>query len=93
MSWIERAYVGQKVVCVDDDWNEIGESGGDSGTPSVLEICTIYEVLVLTTGAVALELKEYPDYGFEAAAFKPAKDTTLQVEAIKRAALNIPEHV
>lgn len=94
MSWIERAQIGDRVVCLrgDGDWRNDRDIGPASYpvADSVYTIARIYP----SNGKIYLFLDEISlTQGFNAESFKPAKDTTLQVASIIRAALNIPEHV
>lgn len=95
MSWIERAKVGDKVVCVKRGlWVTAFGPSLHSVDPKFGDVCTIREILPLEGGRIYFVLCGYhPRVRFLAHNFKPVRDTTLQVEAIKRAALNIPEHV
>lgn len=95
MSWIERAYVGQKIVCVRPNehvW--IGTiSGPTTYAPRLNEICEITEIVSNHDG-IYLALAGYGSISiFHQRWFKPVKDTTLQVEALKRICLNTPERV
>lgn len=100
MSWIERAKVGDKAVCFRGVENIFFR---DEKSPVVGGIYTIREIECLG-GKIGLRFCEinnrkynyrqgYVECAFSFEVFRPVCDTTLQVEAIKRAALNIPEHV
>ena len=91
MSWVERAKVGDKIVCI---------KVGNYGRWKLLTVGAVYTIsringpeCVLDTSPCYFGLQEF-DFAqaghFDCVAFKPAKDTTLQVEAIKRAALDVP---
>ena len=84
MDWIRWAYVGQKVVCIDDDWENIGDpSTVAPALPSLNEICTIKEIMSLENEKIAFELEEYQGFGFEAIGFRPVRPTDTQVAALK----------
>lgn len=99
MSWIERAKVGQKIICVDTVSRIV------TGRIGTLTLGAVYSIrwIGIYRGAICVRLNEIVrpcglDVGLEdtpyyADRFRPVRDTTLQVEAIIRAALNIPEHV
>lgn len=93
MSWVERAQVGDKVVCIEGGfW--YGWNGEDSASgPRNGDICTISEIAEHTE-LVWFTFFEYSvDHEFDARAFKPVKNTDTEVEALKRICLNTPETV
>lgn len=102
MSWIERAKVGDCVVCVDSESNpgSIWRSGEELTEGAVY---TIREIRVggLTESVCFLlnELRRKCEYrtdhlfGYRATRFRPVHDTTTQVELLKRICLNTPEAV
>ena len=101
MSWIERAYVGQKVVFV--RWFEERPLVGEI-TPTLNSIYTIREIILDDDGGVGIRLVEiinakreysdgYEEVCFDANKFRPVKDTTHQVEALKRLCNPTPEVV
>ena len=102
MSWIERAKVGDKVVCVDDDWTHPNWKFVPN-RPVKNNIYTIREIFSYA-GIVMLRLNEMSnpshewfhglyETGFDINRFRPAKDTTHQVEALKRLCNPTPEVV
>ena len=100
MSWIERAYVGQKVVCI-----KVIQAGGVGGETYPIEgqVYTIRKITSIqdVVGFQLVEIVNSPrryangrkECYFRASHFKPVKSTDAQVASIIRAALNIPEHV
>lgn len=94
MSWIERAKVGDKIVCIDTDWRDIHGNliADDLHDPSINEIVTIHAIVPIDD-CVMLGLVEYPGVKYEHAAFKPIKNTDAEVQALKRLCLNTPEAV
>lgn len=96
MSWVARAKVGDRVVCIDAKMSS-GFSWADAEIPVVGSVYSITKIVINGRGVVCFHLSGL-DYGtvnseaagYYASRFKPVRDTTLQVEAIKRAALDVP---
>lgn len=97
MSWVERAKAGDKVVFVDDSHMDQKRS---EKRPTLGGVYTIREIIV-SSGGVAFTLNEivnkpkqysrgFGEYALWAWRFRPVKNTDAQVEAIKRAALDVP---
>lgn len=100
MSWIERAKVGDKIICIRNVENIFLR---DESYPIVGGIYTIREIEHLG-GKIGLRLCEiinrkynyrqgYMECGFSFNSFRPVKDTTHQVEALKRLCNPTPEVV
>lgn len=100
MSWVERAKVGDRVVCLGCDWTMNIRHG--FSVPAKNSIYTIRDI-VMIDGSVCLRFceiinrcgrhyktREVGEPCFNWHHFRPVRDTTLQVEAIKRAALDVP---
>ena len=90
MSWIARAKVGQRIVCVDDDWHEVSGSSFNSNDPKVGDIVTIKDIGV-SREMVWFFVSGHGRVAYEALAFRPVTHT--QVEALKRLCNPTPEVV
>jgi hypothetical protein len=97
MSWWERAKVGDKIVCMDDGlrfeaWCAEPLYAGRVYTVRQIFIAPLGEVAVLVeeiiTSAVYIADSQQ-EVGFIADRFKPVRDTSLQVEKLKRLCLPI----
>ena len=93
MSWIERAKAGDKVSPTDDgkDFKNI-ETGEICLGPCVGDIVTISRIHRFDIG-VFFQLEEHGAPWFDAEDFRPLRDTTHQVEALKRLCNPTPEVV
>lgn len=91
MSWVARAKVGDKVAAIEGVWNPIyGNPAECEPFPVTGRVYTI-RALELFAGEIMFVIEELEhDVVFSASGFRPVRDTTLQVEAIKRAALDVP---
>ena len=96
MAWWHRAVVGQKVVCINPDW--VPGYGYDYDGKNKLPVKgTVYTILCFTTHhlfkegvGVCLEEIGLDDH-FGVTGFRPVKDTSKQVEALKRLCNLTPE--
>lgn len=85
--WPQNAYVGQKIVCVAEDWQD-PDTGADCdvSAPKLREVVTILRIYRFR-GHPCFIVCEYPRGGFSASGFRPVKDTSPAVEELKRIAL------
>lgn len=93
MSWIQRAKVGDKIVCINGNgW--CNDNGKEYVGPNANDVCEISKIHIYQDGDVGFQLEEFDVRGaYQADHFQPVRDTTLQVEALKRICLNTPETV
>lgn len=98
MSWIERAQVGDKVVCIDATPNLKALL---IGIEMPLVEGRIYEIseinplprIHVSPGIEVRGIRSGALYGFNHERFRPAHNTSRQVEALKRLCLQSPEAV
>jgi len=101
MSWVERAKVGDKVVFLGVQEGLWAHRPYSEINPIAGSVYTIREMESDDFGRIGLRLVEIvnrinpyvngtKELAFHSRHFRPVRDTTLQVEAIKRAALDVP---
>jgi hypothetical protein len=107
MSWVERAKVGDKVVCVNDDPsagpripgvlynnNSGGLTYGVIYTIRGISICQLHCCPLIFLSEIVRDGESFPEIGgFWFERFEPVHNTSRQVEALKRLCLQSPEAV
>lgn len=94
IGWPESAYAGQRVVCIDQNgWNDF-LTGEKSDGPQYKDVVTISKIVVRPFG-LAFALSEWGQDHYKADAFRPVqtRDTSAQVEALKRLTLDVHDEV
>ena len=86
IGWPQTAYVGQKVVCV--------EAVDSLKKGAIYEIAFVGRDMYGVVGFMLNNIPPNSGYtGFKASRFRPLRDTTHQVEALKRLCNPTPEAV